>query len=161
VSTLEPFREQISNWFEAGVQGTTIHSALKRNYGYAGSYSAVRRFLKHLEAGRSVTATTILDFPPADVAQVDFGAGPSLIHESGHTLKTWFFVMTLCWSRDQYVELVFDQTVETWLACHRRAFKWFDACPGRIIIDDTKCAIIGACTYDPEVQSPYAGLAEG
>ena len=161
VSTLEPFREQISSWFDADVQGTTIHSALKRNHGYTGSYSAVRRFLKHLGAERNVTATTILDFPPADAAQVDFGAGPALVHESGHTLKTWFFVMTLCWSRHQYVELVFDQTVETWLACHRRAFEWFGGCPGRIIIDNAKCAIIRACTYDPEVQRSYAGLAEG
>jgi hypothetical protein len=48
------------------VQGTTIHSALRRNHSYTGSYSAVRRFLKHLGAERSVTATTILDFPPGE-----------------------------------------------------------------------------------------------
>jgi transposase len=30
--------------------------------------------------------------------------------------------MTLCWSRHQYAEIVWDQRVETWLACHRRAF---------------------------------------
>ncbi|WP_341315318.1 hypothetical protein WN982_08770 [Paraburkholderia sp. IMGN_8] len=113
MSTFETFREQISGWFEADVQGTTIHCALKRNHGYTGRYSAVRRFLKHLAVERGVTATTILDFPPADAAQVDFGAGPALGHESGHTLKTWFFVMKLCWSRHQYVELVFDQTVKT------------------------------------------------
>lgn len=129
VSTLEPFREQITRWFEADVQGTTIHSALKRNHGYAGSYSAVRRFLQNLSAERVVPATTVLEFAPADAAQVDFGAGPALVHESGLTTKTWFFVMTLCWSRHQYVELVFDQTVETWLACHRRAFEWFGGCP--------------------------------
>ncbi len=161
VSTLEPFREQIARWFEAEVQGTTIHSALKRNHGYTGSYSAVRRFLTHLAGERGATATTILEFSPADAAQVDFGAGPALLSESGHTLKTGFFVMTLCWSRHQYVELVFDQTVETWLACHRRAFEWFGGRPERIIIDNAKCAIIRACTYDPEVQRSYAGLAEG
>ncbi|TDN63161.1 hypothetical protein B0G77_6788 [Paraburkholderia sp. BL10I2N1] len=66
VSTLEPFREQITRWFESDVQGTTIHSALKRNHAYTGSYSAVRRFLTHLSAGRSVDATTILDFPPGE-----------------------------------------------------------------------------------------------
>jgi transposase len=113
VSTLEPFREQITRWFEAEVQCTTIHSALKRNHGYTGSYSAVRRFLTHLASERGGAATTILEFSPADAAQVDFGAGPALLIESGHALKTWFFVMTLCWSRHQYVELVFDQTVET------------------------------------------------
>ncbi|MFL9937449.1 IS21 family transposase, partial [Paraburkholderia sp. RL18-103-BIB-C] len=161
VSTLEPFREQIRDWHDAGVQGTTIHHALKRNHGYTGSYSAVRRILLGLRAERGVPATTILEFAPAEAAQVDFGAGPALPHESGAQIKTWFFVMTLCWSRHQYVELVLDQTVETWLACHRRAFEWFGGCPGRIIIDNAKCAITRACMYSPEVQRSYAALAEG
>jgi transposase len=161
VSTLEPFREQIRDWHDAGVQGTTIHHALKRNHGYTGSYSAVRRILLGLRAERGVPATTILEFAPAEAAQVDFGAGPVLPHESGAQIKTWFFVMTLCWSRHQYVELVLDQTVETWLACHRRAFEWFGGCPGRIIIDNAKCAITRACMYSAEVQRSYAALAEG
>jgi len=161
VSTLERFREQITGWFDADVQGTTMHSALKRNHGYTGSYSAVRRFLKHLDAERGVQAATILDFAPADAAQVDFGAGPVLAHESGQLLKTWVFVMTLSWSRHQYAEVVFDQTVETLLACHRRAFEWFGGRPNKIIVDNAKCAIVRACTYDPEAQRSYASLNEG
>ena len=43
--------------------------------------------------------------------------------------RTWAFVMTLCFSRHQYVEFVWDQTVATWLGCHRRAFEWFAAVP--------------------------------
>jgi transposase len=160
VSTLEPFRDLLQGWFDADVQGTTIFSALQRNHGYTGSYSAVRRFLLHLKAERGVTATTILEWAPADAVQVDFGAGPVLTHESGIALKTWFFVMTLCWSRHQYAEIVLDQTVETWLACHRRAFEWFGGCPGRVIIDNAKCAITKACMYDPEVQRSYASAAE-
>ncbi|MEM5389606.1 hypothetical protein VSR68_39580 [Paraburkholderia phymatum] len=131
ISSLEPFRDVVRGWFDAGVQGTTIFSALERNHGYTGSYSAVRRFLLHLKAERGVRATTILDFAPV---QVDFGAGPVLTHESGTALKTWIFVMTLCWSRHQYAEIVLDQTVETWLACHRRAFEWFGGCPGRVTL---------------------------
>ncbi|CAE6873414.1 hypothetical protein R69746_08602 [Paraburkholderia aspalathi] len=160
VSTLEPFREQIRDWHDAGVQGTTIHHALKRNHGYTGSYSAVRRILLGLRAERGVAATTILEFAPAEAAQVDFGAGPALPHESGAQIKTWFFVMTLCWSRHQYVELVLDQTVETWLACHRRAFEWFGGCPGRIIIDNAKCAITRACMYSPEGHCHVAEMVE-
>jgi hypothetical protein len=161
ISTLEPFRDLVHGWFDAGVQGTTIFGALERNHGYTGSYSAVRRFLLHLKAERGVAATTILEFPVADAAQVDFGAGPVLTHESGIPLKTWIFVMTLCWSRHQYAEIVLDQTVETWLACHRRAFEWLGGCPGRVIIDNAKCAIVKACMYSPEVQRSYASLAEG
>jgi transposase len=160
ISTAEPYREQVREWFTAGVQGTTIHAALQRNHGYAGSYEAVKRMLRRLAAERVVKATTILEFAPADAVQVDFGAGPVLTHESGIPLKTWIFVMTLCWSRHQYAEVVLDQTVETWLACHRRAFEWFGGCPGRVIIDNAKCAIIRHCMHSPEVQRSYAGLAE-
>jgi len=121
----------------------------------------VRHILLGLRAERGVPATTILEFAPAEAAQVDFGAGPALAHESCTQIKTWFFLMTLCWSRHQYVELVLDQTVETWLACHRRAFEWFAGSPGRIIIDNPKCAITRACMYSQEVQRSYAALAEG
>jgi hypothetical protein len=48
-----------------------------------------------------------------DAAQVDFGAGLVLAHESGISLKTWIFVTTLAWLRYQYAEIVLGQTVET------------------------------------------------
>ena len=46
-SSLAPFLEQVTAWHDAGVQGTTIHSALAREHGFTGSYSAVRRLLKN------------------------------------------------------------------------------------------------------------------
>jgi len=49
----------------------------------------------------------------------------------------------------------------TWLACHRHAFNWFGGVPGRIIIDNAKCAITKACINDPTVQRAYAEYAEG
>lgn len=163
VSTVEPLREAITAWFQAGLQGTTIHAALRRNHGYTGSYSAVRRFLQALAATDPARGTTTrLVFAPGDAVQVDFGQGPTLIDvQTGEVIKTWFFVMTLAWSRHQYAELVPDQTIETWLACHRRAFEWFGGVPGRVIIDNPKCAITRACTTDPVVQRAYAQYAEG
>jgi transposase len=163
VSSLEPLRVAITAWFEAGIQGTTIHDALQRQHGYSGSYSAVRRFLRGLAAAHpQVCTTTRLDFAPAEAAQVDFGAGPTIVDVStGEVIKTWIFVMTLCWSRHQYAEVVRDQSVPTWLGCHRRAFEWFGGVPARIIIDNPKCAITRACTHDPAVQRAYAACAEG
>ncbi len=101
-------------------------------------------------------------FAPAEAAQVDFGAGPMLVDPAtGNPRRTWAFVMTLCFSRHQYVEFVWDQTVATWLGCHRRAFEWFGAVPARLIIDNPKCAITRACRTDPLVQRAYAECAEG
>src|SRR5215207_133163 len=161
VSTLEVHRERIAGWLDQGVSGTTILAALRRNHGYRGSYSSVYRMIMALRGERLPDATVLLSFAPGEVAQVDFGAGPMLMHPSGSLRRTWAFVMTLCFSRHQYVEFVWDQTAATWLGCHRRAFEWFVAVPRRLIIDNAKCAIVKACIYDPVVQRAYAECAEG
>jgi transposase len=76
------------------------------------------------------------EFKPGECAQIDFGAGPKLIDETtGEMVKTWIFVMVLSWSRHMYAEIVLNQTVETWLSCHRHAFEWFGGVPKKLIID--------------------------
>jgi len=162
ISTVAPFRAIVERWAEQGVSGVAIHAALCREHGYSGSYSAVRRMLGALAASRPPEATVRLQFGPGEAAQVDFGAGPKLFDPVRNEVRrTWCFVMTLCFSRHQYVEFVWDQTVATWLGCHRRAFEWFAAAPGRLIIDNPKCAITKACARDPLVQRAYAECAEG
>ena len=161
VSTLEPHRELLRSWVEQGVTGTAIHAALKRQHAWVGSYSAVRRLLADIRGSLPPETSCRLDFEPGDAAQVDFGAGPTLIHPDGQPRRTWAFVMTLAHSRHQYVEFVWDQTVATWLGCHRRAFEWFGGVPARVIIDNAKCAITRACAQDPTVQRAYAECAEG
>ena len=161
ISSLAPLREQITVWHAQGVSGVVILAALKREHGYTGSYSAVRRLLATLKRETPPETTVRLDFAPGEAAQVDFGAGPMLPDAAGVLRRAWAFVMTLCFSRHQYVEFVFDQTVATWLGCHRRAFEWFCGVPAQVIIDNAKCAVIRACHNDPEVQRSYADCAEG
>ncbi len=162
ISSLEDRRELVEGWAAQGVSGVAIRAALAREHGFRGSYSAVRRMLAQIRAEQPPEATVRLHFDPAEAAQVDFGAGPKLPDpDTGEQRRTWAFVMTLCFSRHQYVEFVWDQTVATWLGCHRRAFEWFGAVPARLIIDNPKCAITRACARDPEVQRAYAECAEG
>lgn len=143
------------------MSGVAIHVALCREYGYSGSYSAIYRLIQSL-GDRTPDATVPLSFAPTEAAQVDFGAGPILIDPAvGRERRTWCFVMTLCFSRHQYLEFVFDQTVATWLGCHRRAFESIGRVPERLIIDNPKCAITRACIYDPIAQRSYAECAEG
>lgn len=160
-SLILPYQEEVKNWFEQGIWGTTIHQALVRKYGFTGSYSSVRRFLQGLKR-TNPEATVILDFQPAEAAQVDFGSGPKIIDAlSGEIIPTWVFVMTLAWSRHHYAEIVTDQKIHTWLGCHRRAFEFFGGVPAKLIIDNPKCAITKACFRDPQVQRSYAEAAEG
>ena len=162
ISGVEPHRELVERWVEREVGGVAIYSALCREHGYRGSYSSVYRFVRSIQAARPPQATVRLAFAPGEAAQLDFGAGPFL-HDPARNerRRTWCFVMTLCFSRHQYVEFVWDQTVATWLGCHRRAFEWFACLPRRLIIDNAKCAITRACYHDPLVQRAYAECAEG
>jgi hypothetical protein len=75
-SLVEPYSDEVLAWRKDGIQGTTIHAALVRKYGFQGSYSSVRRFLAQLKAEHP-EVTTILDFDPGEAAQVDFGKGPT------------------------------------------------------------------------------------
>jgi len=81
VSTVEPFRDEILKWHAQGINATTIRRALNEKHGYSGSVHALYRFLIH-EVPDLPVATMKLDFAVADMAQVDFGAGP-MIHTIG------------------------------------------------------------------------------
>ncbi|MEW8232498.1 MAG: hypothetical protein AB2745_19410 [Candidatus Thiodiazotropha endolucinida] len=134
-SSVEPYRERVSEWVKQGIQAKTIHQALVRNHGYDGSYSSVYRFVSSLKP-HLPKATMHLDFAPGEAAQINFGAGPQLVDmRTGELIKTHFFLMTLCWSRHQYAEIVLDQKVPTWLECHRHVFEWFVGVPGKVMPD--------------------------
>ncbi len=78
-----------------------------------------------------------LHFKPREATQVDFGKGPRLFDKRvNKEVDTWFFVMTLCWSRHQYAELVTHQDIETWLRCHQNEFNWFGGIVDKVIIDN-------------------------
>jgi transposase len=161
-SSVLPYRTQVEEWCQQGIQGSTIHAALQRQHGYTGSYDSVQRFVKKIKDKLLVNVTTVLEFKPAECAQVDFGSGPKLINDfAGEIIPTWIFVMVLAWSRHMYAEIVLHQDVETWLGCHRRAFNFFNGVPKKILIDNAKCAITKARYYDPIVQRSYGEFAEG
>jgi len=155
------YEPQIRQWVKDKICMTTIHQTLIDQFGFTGSYSSVRRLVQRLQLHQP-EATCVLDYSPGEAVQVDFGKGPDITDAfTGQTFKTWIFVMTLCFSRHLYAEIVTDQKVATWLACHRRAFEWFNGVPAKVIIDNPKCAITKACFRDPEVQRSYGELAEG
>ena len=92
-SSVLPYQDKVTAWWRQGIRGTVIHQALVDTYGYAGSYSSIRRFLQQLK-GAHPDVTTVLDFDPGDVAQVDFGRGPTVKDVFTHqTIATWIFVM--------------------------------------------------------------------
>jgi transposase len=159
VSSVEPYRALVEELYAAGVEGTAILQRLKER-GYTGTQSSIYRFVRHLDPHRLLPPVRV-EREPGTEAQVDFGyAGRMLDEATGKLRKTWAFVMTLAYSRHQYVEFVFDQSLPTWIALHQHAFSFFGGVPHRVVLDNLKAGIAKACWDDPQVQSSYRECAE-
>ena len=160
ISSLETYRELIEKWEKANVEVAAMHQRLSER-GYTGSYAAVWRFVRRLKETGDPDVTVRVETKPGEgspgrfwLCRDDDRSG------DGKLRKTWAFVMTLAWSRHQYVEFVWDQKIATFLRCHRNAFEFFGGIPERVRIDNLKAAILKAVFDDPQVQQSYRECAE-
>ena len=154
--------EKITQWAQEGYQASTIYKRLQSNFGYEGSYDSIQRFIKKIKMNDiEKVLTTPLHFKPGEAAQVDFGHGPKIYDSRTKRIEqTYFFVMTLCFSRHQFAFLVTHQDIETWLLCHQKAFEFFGGVPVKIIIDNPKCGVKKAGYYDVELNRSYEQFAK-
>lgn len=159
VSSLEPYGEVVEKLWKQGIEKVAIWQRLRDSYGYQGSYSAVRRYLAHLETEPG-EAYVRIQTAAGEEMQVDFGAVGQLFDPgSGRIRPAYAFVATLSYSRHQYVELVFDQKVVTWIGLHRRAFEYFGGVPKRVVPDNLKAAVVKALVHDPVLGEAYRQMA--
>jgi hypothetical protein len=85
VSSLEPYGEVVKTLRNQEVEMVAIWQRLKEDYHYTGSYSAVRRYVAHLEPA-PVEAYVRVHTPAGEEMQVDFGSvGPLYDPASGQT----------------------------------------------------------------------------
>lgn len=162
-SSVASYREDIQSWLEQGLRPRIIFQKLNVRPGFTASESAVYRLCKKIKASAPPEVFVRLETLPGEVAQVDFGEVHALIDPATQIpCRTWVFTMVLAWSRHQFVEFVFDQTLTTWLLCHQHAFEFFGGVPKRVVIDNLKAAVVKAYTQDrdAEVTRAYAECAE-
>ena len=158
-SSVEPYRAVVVDLRQRGVEIATVFQRLRDDHGYRGSYASVHRFVRSLEPP-APNVTIRIERQPGEEAQVDFGYAGLMLDAQGQRHRAWGFVMTLSYSRHQYVEFVFDQTVETWLLLHQHAFEYFGGVPRKVVLDNLKAGIVQACFDDPQVQRAYRDCAE-
>jgi transposase len=160
VSSVQPYRQLVEQFLTEGLEMMTIFDRLSKDHGYTGSYSSIRRFVHRLRPAQK-HVTVRVHSGPGEEAQVDFGsAGMFLDPADGRLRQAYVFVMTLCFSRHQYAELVFDQKIPTWLALHRRAFESFGGVPAKIVPDNLKAAVLRAALHDPVLGEAYRRFAQ-
>lgn len=160
-STVAAYRDEIVALRQQGVEMAAIRARLEEAHGHPVSYSAIWRLVHALEGEQAPETYVRVEVAPGAEAQVDFGyAGRTLDSATGQPRKSWVFVMVLAFSRHSYAEVVFDQRIETWLLCHRRAFEFFEGVPQRVVLDNLKAAILHASVHDPVVQRAYRECAQ-
>jgi len=159
VSSVEPYRAVVIDLRQRGLEMMAVFQRLRDDHDYVGTYSSVRRFVQALEPVQP-DATIRIERLPGEEVQVDFGYAGLMFEAAGQVRRAWAFVMTLAYSRHQYVEFVFDQSVETWLLCHQHAFEYFGGVPRKVVLDNLKAGIVQACFDEPQVQRAYRDCAE-
>lgn len=158
-SSVEPFREIVEAKLQLGLDATRIFHDLAAESGYGGAYDAVKRFVHRLRRGAPEVFAR-MEVLPGEEGQVDFGqAAPTLEPITGQYKRPHIFKMTLSCSRHSYEEVVWRQTVESFIRCHENAFRFFGGVPKVIRLDNLKAGVSRACLYDPEINVLYQALA--
>lgn len=160
VSSVEPYRELVTQWVDEGMEMVAIHQRLVRSHGYTGGYSSVKRFVHRLRPPQPKVVMRV-EMPPGAEAQVDFGAvGKLLDPATGKERPAFCFVMTLSYSRHQYLEFTFEQGMPAWIRCHRNAFESFGGVVATVVVDNLKAAVLQAQLEDPVLSTPYRRMAQ-
>lgn len=154
---LIPFDEQLSQWAK-DPEVTTIQMYRLFTEAHPEVYvgkTAFKAYIEKHHRPRKVSCTVRIQAPPGQ-AQVDFGyVGKMFDPIAGKARKAWAFVMTLSQSRHRFVRFVFNQSTETWIDCHVRAFAFFGGVPRTIILDNLKAGIVKPDIYDPTFNKSY------
>lgn len=156
-SILDPHKEQILEWLEQELSGVRIHEKLAE-LGIIISYSSIKHHIANLKGQNNICVR--FHTGPGIEVQVDFGYIGYQLDEKNKLRKAWVFNMRLCFSRLDYYEIVFDQTVATFIKCHINAFEYFGGVPEVVRIDNLKAAIIEANFYEPIYQKQYLQFAQ-
>jgi transposase len=115
-----------------------------RELGYAGAYTAVKRFLAAIRPENGPKPYEVrFETPPGLQAQVDFARFVVNFTDDPGTSVVWLFSLVLGHSRFLFARYVPHQDLQTLLRCHIQAFEAIGGVPIEILYDRMKTAVTG------------------
>jgi transposase len=156
-SSLVPWQQRVEALLGQGLGSRAIHDRLRLEVeGFAASYSAVKRMVRQLRKAQGVRAEEVaipVVTAPGEVAQVDFGyVGKLLCPREKVLRKAWVFVLVLAHSRYLVADVVFEQSLPTWLRLHVEAFEQLGGVVETVVPDNLKAAVLRAA-FTPDEPS--------
>jgi transposase len=156
-AALTPHREQIRQWLSPedggrGLRLSKVHVLLGRQ-GVAVPYSSLHRFaVGHLGfQERRRTTVRVAEVAPGEVAEVDFGR-LGLVPDpakAGTRRVVHALIVTLVYSRHQYVYVTPSQQIPALVAGLEDAWAYFGGVTARVVLDNLRAAIAKADRYEP------------
>lgn len=141
-SILDPYRQVVDDYLATDdYQATWILDRI-RKMGYPGSYETLRDYVRSVKERRSRLAFARFETEPGLQAQVDWGDF-QITDPGGSTTTVHLFLMILGYSRAMYIEFVKECTLETFLDCHIRGFRYLRGVPAEILYDNMKQVVVG------------------
>lgn len=163
---LLPHREQIRAWLapEAAHRGLRLSKVaqLLARQGVEVPYSSLHRFAVDQcgFADRRRLTVRRAEVEPGELAEVDFGRlGRVWDPAVGHRRVLHALIVTLVYSRHQYVYVTPSQKIPDVIAGLEEAWAFFEGVPKRVVLDNLKAAITKADRYDPIFQRTFAEYA--
>ncbi len=139
-SKLDAFGGVIEGKVGQGLSAVQIYQDLCELEGFDACYHTVQRRVRQLRP-REPEVYCRMRYRPGEEAQIDFGEIGRLPVE-GRSRRIYLFVLTLCYSRLAYYELVTDQRVPSFLGAIRRGFEHLGGAPERLKPDNLKAAVL-------------------
>jgi len=158
-SACEPHRELIEVALARGRNAMAIWQDLVSQYGFAGAYTSVKRFVRRLRGTRVPEAHPVIVTAPGEEAQVDYGTGPMVRDpQTGKYRRTRLFVLTLGYSRKAVRLLVFRSSSRTWAELHEKAFRRLGGSVRVVVLDNLREGVLVPDVYDPKLNPLYRDL---
>ncbi len=157
---LLPHKEEIKKWMDERLTLTKIHSKLER-LGIETTYSALYRFVSSEIGLPSRTTVRMAETEPGEVAEVDFGK-LGLLYDPDTEKKrvVYALVVTLVYSRHQYVAVSFTQKLPVLIAGIEAAWECFGGVTRRVVIDNLRAAVVKSDRYAPVFNRTFLEYSE-
>lgn len=146
------------------VRLSVLYQRLRDDHGLTASWGTFYRYVRAHWPNRwrqTPPVTVRLDDPPpGNEAQVDFFyVGRWFDPVAQRQRRLYAFLMTLSYSRHQFLYPVLGEDTTAWLEGHVAAFTFFGGAPQRVVPDNLTAGIQKADRYDPRVNRAYGELA--
>jgi transposase len=164
---LAPHRDQLKRWLvpEGGERGLRLSKVqvLLGRQGVSVAYSSLHRYATE-QCGfqdRRRTTVRVAECLPGELAEVDFGRlGLVWDPETQRRRVAHALLVTLVYSRHQYVYVTFEQTIPALIEGLEEAWAFFGGVPERVVLDNLKAAVTKPDRYDPTFSRTFGEYAQ-